>query len=241
MGGVGFYRKMDLTLAEAVLIYSQLDLLFEPGTKWQYSNPGIAALGRIVEVLSGQRFEEFLAARVFAPLGMKDTFVFPPAEKYARIADVLSVQPNAKPTGMGELVFRKGAKYSMPEGGLYSTATDLLAFYQMHLNGGTLNGKRLLSRASVETMTKWQNTGMTPAAHNPGQGYGLSWAVVKEPLGELVLTPSGTYGHGGAFGTLGMVDPKNNAVFVLLVQRTGVPADTGRSAFLEIAEAALSA
>ena len=80
----------------------------------------------------------------------------------------------------------------------------------------------------------------TPAAHTSGQGYGLSWAVVKEPLGELMLTPTGAYGHGGAFGTLGMVDPKNNAVLVFLIQRTGAPADTGRNAFVEIAEAALS-
>lgn len=90
-------------------------------------------------------------------------------------------------------------------------------------------------------MTKWHNTGMTPAAHTAGQGYGLSWAVVKEPLGELLLTPNGSYGHGGAFGTLGMVDPKNNAILVFLIQRSGVPADTGRNAFVEIAEAALSA
>jgi CubicO group peptidase (beta-lactamase class C family) len=93
----------------------------------------------------------------------------------------------------------------------------------------------------VDAMAKWHNTGMTPVAHTPGQGYGLSWAVVKEPLGELLLTPTGSYGHGGAFGTLGMVDPKNHAVLIFLIQRTGSAADTGRSAFLEIAEAALSA
>jgi len=241
MDGMGFYSKLNLTLAEAVLIYSQLNLLFEPGSKWQYSNPGIAALGRIVEVLSGRTFEDFLASRIFSPLGMTDSFLFPPADKFARIADVLNAAPNAKPTGLGDRVFRKGAKYSMPEGGLYSTAADLLAFYQLHLNGGTYNGKRLLSRPSVDAMTKWHNTGMTPAAHTPGQGYGLSWAVVKEPLGELLLTPTGSYGHGGAFGTLGMVDPKNNAVLIFLIQRTGSAADTGRSAFLGIAEVALSA
>lgn len=129
MGGVGFYSRMNLTLAEAVLLYSQLNLIFEPGAKWQYSNPGIAALGRIVEVLSDQSFEDFLAVRIFSPLGLKDTFLFPPADKHARIADVLMAPPNTKPTGAGDRVFRKDAKYSMPEGGLYSTSADLLAFY----------------------------------------------------------------------------------------------------------------
>lgn len=241
IGGNDFYQKLDRSLAEAVLLYSQLNLLFEPGAQWQYSNPGIAALGRIVEVLSGQSFEEFLAARIFTPLGMKDTFAFPPADKHSRIADVLMAPPGVEPASAGDRILRKGARYSMPEGGLYSTAADLLAFYQLHLNGGVYNGKRLLSRASVDAMTKWHNLGMTPAAHTPGQGYGLSWAVVKEPLGELLLLPTGSYGHGGAFGTLGMIDPKNNAVLVFLVQRFGMPADTGRSAFVEIAEAALTA
>jgi len=235
-----FYSHMKLTLAEAVLQWSQSRLLFEPGTKWQYSNPGIAALGRIVEVISGQKYEDFLAERIFAPLGMTDSFFFPPAAKHARIADVMVGMPSGKPVGMGDRIFRKGAKYSMPEGGLYSTATDLLAFYQMNLNRGTYNGKRLLAPASVDVMTKWHNLGMTPAAHGAGQGYGLSWAVVKEPLGELMLTPAGCYGHGGAFGTLGMVDPKNNAVLVYLIQRTGPGPDTGRNAFVEVAGAAVS-
>lgn len=124
--GGAFYSKMNLTLAEAVLQWSQSNLLFEPGTKWQYSNPGIAALGRIVEVTSGQKYEDFLAERIFTPLGMTDSFFFPPAAKHARIADVMVGMPNAKPVGMGDRIFRKGSKYPMPEGGLYSTATDLL-------------------------------------------------------------------------------------------------------------------
>jgi CubicO group peptidase (beta-lactamase class C family) len=240
--GVSFLTgSASRTLADVVLACSQMPLLFEPGTKWQYSNPGIATLGRIVELRSGMPYEKFLEDRLFTPLGMPDTFFFPPESKHARIADVQVEGPAAANwTDPAYWKFRRGWKYPMPEGGLFSTAADLANFYQMFLNGGVFNGKRYLSKASVEVMTKWHNPGMTPAAHSPGQGYGLSWAVVKEPLGELLLNAQGAYAHGGAFGTLGMVDPKRQAVYVFLVQRIGGSADTGRAAFLEIANAALT-
>ncbi len=234
---------MDRTLADACLIYSQQPLEFEPGSRWKYSNTGIAVLGRIVEVQSGMPFEKFLETRIFQPLGMPDSHIFLPASKHARLAPVY-VQKNSKLVKAGAnilagdpLQFRKDAKYSGPEHAMYSTAADLAQFYQMMLNQGTLNGKRLLSPASVETMTAL-HTGDLKAGHNPGTGFGLTWEVTKENLGTLTGQSIGTFGHGGAFGTYGWVDPKKQLVGVFLVQLEG-DVKPSRDAFVGMANSAV--
>ena len=235
--------RMDRTLAEACLIYSQQPLLFEPGTRWMYSNTGIAVLGRIIEVRSGMSFEKFLETRIFQPLGMTDTHVFLPAEKRARLAPVYTVKDGrlvkAGPDILGgdPLKFREGAKYSGPEHSLYSTAWDLAQFYQMMLNGGQWNGKRLLSPASVAMMTQ-VHTGNLTAGHNPGTGFGLTWEVTKDPAGTLTGQSIGTFGHGGAFGTYGWVDPQKQLVGVYLMQLAGRPQPM-RDAFVTMANAAV--
>jgi len=235
--------RMDRTLAEACLIYSQQPLLFEPGTRWMHSNTGIAVLGRIIEVRSGMSFEKFLETRIFQPLGMTDTHVFLPAEKRARLAPVYTVKDGrlvkAGPDILGgdPLKFREGAKYSGPEHSLYSTAWDLAQFYQMMLNGGQWNGKRLLSSASVAMMTQ-VHTGNLTAGHNPGTGFGLTWEVTKDPAGTLTGQSIGTFGHGGAFGTYGWVDPQKQLVGVYLMQLAGRPQPM-RDAFVTMANAAV--
>jgi CubicO group peptidase (beta-lactamase class C family) len=235
------YFQLDRTLAEAVIAYSQTPLEFEPGTRWLYSNPGIATLGRIVEVVSGMPFETFLQARIFDPLGMKDTFLFPPDDKKSRIAMVYQLR-DGKLEPAGDRVlggapgrYREGAKYSGPEFAAYSTATDLAAFYEMVRTGGVHNGKRLLSKAAVDLMTSLQ-TGDLKAGHMPGTGFGLAWEVVKEPLGESNYLSAGTAGHGGAFGTHGWIDKQKELVGVYLVQ--GGPVD-GKYAFMRLAGAAV--
>ncbi|MSV28216.1 MAG: class A beta-lactamase-related serine hydrolase [Bryobacterales bacterium] len=234
---------MGMPLSQVVAMGAQQPLDFEPGTKWQYSNIGIATAARIVEVLADQPFEQFLASRIFQPLGMKDSYIFPPAEKHDRIASCYTLE-NGKLKEMGEdtlgggpLKYRKGAKYSLPEGGMYSTAADLAAFYQMMLNGGTYNGKRLLSKSTIQVMTAL-HTGDLKAA-TPGVGYGLSWALVRDPMGSLSLPLAsvGTYGHGGAFGTYGWVDPKKDLLGVFLVQRPG--ASDERNALMAIGGSAI--
>ena len=225
-GASDLLSRMHLSLAEAVALYSQQALDFEPGTRWQYSNPGIATLGRIVEVISGRPFEKFLEERILQPLGMKDSFIFPPADKLDRIAMVYDLKDGKLKKSGAEILagdpalFRKGARYSGPEYALCSTATDLFAFYQMMLNGGTYNGRRLLSRAAVEVMTALHTGTIDPAGHSPGKGYGLAWTVVKDPIGTLQLQSEGTYGHGGAFGTEGWIDPQKDLVGVFLIQRS---------------------
>jgi CubicO group peptidase (beta-lactamase class C family) len=230
--------KLDRSLADAVLAYSQQPLEFEPGKKWSYSNPGIATLGRIIEVISGMPFEKFLEVRIFQPLGMKDSFIFPPEDKKSRIALVYKLEGGKlKAAGMETLagdpwIYRKGAKYSMPEGGLYSTASDLAVLYQAMLNGGTYKGFRLLSKASVESMTTL-HTSETMAS------YGLGWAVLKGPGSQLTLTSPGSYGHGGAFGTYGWIDPKKDLVGVFLIQRFGGGTSEEQTAFQIIANSAV--
>ncbi len=234
---------MDRTLADACLIYSQQPLLFEPGTRWMYSNTGIAVLGRIVEVRSGISFEKFLETRIFQPLGMTDTHVFLPAGKRGRLAPVYTVKDGrlvkagADILGGDPLKFREGARYSGPEHSLYSTAWDLAQFYQMMLNGGVHNGRRLLSPASVQAMTQL-HTGDLAAGHNPGTGFGLTWEITKAAEGTLTGLSIGTFGHGGAFGTYGWVDPRKKLAGVYLMQLVGRPQPM-RDAFLTMANAAV--
>ncbi len=236
MGEIGFYRNMNKTLADAVSIYSQQPLEFEPGSRWMYSNPGIAVLGRIIEVVSDTPFERFLEERIFRPLGMKDSFLFPPAEKRDRIAAVYEVE-KGKLKGLGEVIYRKGARYSMPEGGLYATASDMAAFYQMMLNGGALAGKRILSRAAVGTMT----ASHTADVQRGGTAFGLTWAVTQGPGGTLSLLSIGTFGHGGAFGTYGWIDSRKDLVGVFMIQvMGGGEAGAVQSAFVTLANAAVT-
>jgi CubicO group peptidase (beta-lactamase class C family) len=231
LGGVRFYYDMNRTLAEAVVFFSQMPLEFTPGSKWSYSNPGIATLGRIIEVVSGQPYETFLTRRVFEPLGMKDSFFFPPEDKKARIAAVYEKR-DGKLQSMGERIYRKGAKYPMPEGGLYSTAQDMAAFYQMMLNGGSYQGKRILTRFSTQVMTMLHSEGT-------GANWGLGWQVARGASSTLNLSSEGAYGHGGAFGTYGWVDPAKDLVGVFMVQNFGFPDGGARAVFIGMANAAV--
>ncbi|MGH9659463.1 MAG: serine hydrolase domain-containing protein, partial [Bryobacteraceae bacterium] len=244
-GARELYQKMHLTLAEAVSLASQQPLEFEPGTKWQYSNPGIATLGRIIEVAADQPFEKFIEERIFKPLGMKDSFFFPPADKIDRIAMVYTRQDGklkragADILGGDPALYRKGARFSAPEFGMYSTAADLNALYTMMRNGGTSGTARLLSPAAVEVMTQVHTGAIEPAGHSPGMAYGLAWTVVRDPMGVLQYQSKGTYGHGGAFGTQGWVDPVKDVVGVFLIQRSGGGDSSESNAFKTMIGASL--
>ncbi|MDX1981047.1 MAG: serine hydrolase domain-containing protein [Bryobacteraceae bacterium] len=238
--GIGeLLQTMDRPLEEAVALYAQQPLEFEPGSEWKYSNPGLATLGRLVEVASGMPFEKFLEARIFRPLGMKDSFIFPPADKIDRIAIVHQARNGKLETAPATILagdprrYRKGAVYSGPEYGMYSTASDLFAFYECLRTGG----KPLLSKAAVEVMTSL-HTGNIRAGHLPGTGFGLTWEVTKEAMGTLGLMSIGSFGHGGAFGTHGWVDPKKEMVGVFLVQHVG--ATNAKAVFMGMAGAAVS-
>lgn len=238
-------QRMDLTLAQAVGIYSQQPLEFEPGTRWQYSSPGIGVLGRIIEVASGESYENFMAERLFRPLEMKDSFFFPPAAKQGRIAMVYRKEGGKLVPAGGDILggdparFRKGARYPAPEWGLYSTAQDLAAAYQMMLNGGTYQGRRYLSRATVELMTQLETGDIPNSGWIGGGGYGLTWEVVKSFPGTLLLLSPASYGHGGAFGTQGWIDPVKDMIRIMLVQRSDGGTDEMKAAFMTMAGSAI--
>lgn len=229
------YQKMDRTLAEAVTAYATYPLSFEPGTKWQYSNPGIATLGRIIEVVSGQPYEKFIESRILAPLQMKDSFFFPTADKISRIAMVYKLvnlpfllssydrleRSGAEILGGDPALYRKGAKYPAPEFGMFSTATDLWHFYEMMRNHGTWNDVRILSPASVEVMTMLHTGSIEPSDWFLGGGYGLGFDVMKDARGTLNLMSIGSYGHGGVLSTHAWVDPKKDLVGIFLISRSG--------------------
>jgi CubicO group peptidase (beta-lactamase class C family) len=235
---------MGVTLEEAVKAVAKRPLLFQPGERWSYSNPGIATLGRIIEVVSGKSYEDFLKERLFVPLRMTDTFLFPPGEKTGRIALVyerkdgrLSRAP-ASTLGGDPTKYRAGAKFPAPDFGLYSTAADLSRLYQMLLDRGTYEGRRYLSPASVELMTA-VHTGTLRAGWKPGSGFGLTLEVVRDPMGSLGYYSVGTFGHGGAFGTEGWIDPARRLVTILLLQRSSGGDADERNALQALAVSAL--
>src|SRR5262249_4468400 len=128
-----------------------------------------------------------------------------------------------------------------PAGGLYSTAGDLARLYQMMLRRGTAGDKRILSEAGVATMTRLQ-TGELKAGFTDGMGFGFGWAVVRKPTGVTEMLAPGSYGHGGAFGTQGWIDPHKDLFVILLIQRVGLSnadASEMRREFQRIAFAAL--
>ena len=237
------YTKLDHTLAESVDLFAKAPLDFEPGSKWQYSNTGLATLGRLVEVVSGQPYEEFVAARILRPLGMKDSFYFPPADKTSRIAVVYRKVNGKLERSPGTILggdstkFRPGARYPAPEFGLFSTASDIFAFYQMMLNHGVYNGKRYLSQASIDLMSA-SHTVDLKAGHMPATAFGLTFELVRDPIGTLTLHSPGTFGHGGAFGTYSWVDRPKDLVGVFMVQSTSNATDV-RDSFIQMAGSAI--
>ncbi len=239
-------QMMNVPLADVVRQLAKQPLLFQPGTKWSYSSPGIEILGRIIEVCSGQKYEEFIADRILKPLGMKNSFFFPPADKVERIAMVYArpgeqlVRAPATILGGDPSKHREGAVFPAPGWGMYSTAEDLLRLYRMMLNQGVFEGRRYLSPFSVHLMTEVHTGSIHPVGWMQGSGYGLAWEVVDSPLGELDGHSIGTYGHGGAFGTQGWIDPKNNLISILLIQRSDGGTDGLHRVFLNMAEATVT-
>tara|TARA_A100001037_G_scaffold75026_1_gene67242 strand:+ start:885 stop:2069 length:1185 start_codon:yes stop_codon:yes gene_type:complete len=217
--------RNDSTLAELAMAYSKSPLNFEPGTRWQYSNPGINTLGRIVEIVSGERFEIFLQKRILDPCGMKDTTFWPDEAQAKRLAKTYrAIDGELEEAGIyftkGKLVDRSRTPY--PAGGLFSTAVDMMRFYQMMLHGGVANGQRVLKKKSVKELTRTQ-TGDIKTGFVTGMSWGLGFQVVKEPQGVTAMVSPGTYGHGGAYATNSWADPKTGLIYILMIQRAGFP------------------
>ncbi len=224
--GLGEYpvTSPHWSLAEMTAIIAREPLRFPPGSKWSYSTAGIDALGRVIEVVSGVPFAEYMQRRIFDPLGMKDTtFWLSPAQE-KRWAH--SYRPGATEGKLEEATIdymyggavTDRARPALGGAGLFSTAADVAKFYQMLLNGGVANGRTILQPATIAEMTRNQ-TGTLKA--RPGMPWGIGFCVIEDPTqmeANVHLSP-GTFGHGGAFGTASWADPKTGLIYIFMIQR----------------------
>jgi CubicO group peptidase (beta-lactamase class C family) len=240
------------TLADLVPLWLAAPMKYEPGAKWQYTQSGINAAARIVEVVSGQTFPAFLHTRLFGPLGLTHTTHYPTA---AQLPLVATPYAKNKTTGALDAVVATppapGTRPPTGNAGLYSSARDYARFCQMLLNGGSLDGHRYLSPAALKFLTTPQ-TGDLPTGffqndtygqRGANYGWGLATCILKTPHeGVPAMLSPGTYGHGGAWGTQAWIDPVRGVAYVLMVQRTNFPnsdASDVRKNFQQAAAAAL--
>jgi CubicO group peptidase (beta-lactamase class C family) len=210
-------RRPGETLASYIPRLGAIPLDFQPGTRWSYSpSAGFDTLGRIVEIASGQSFDQFLRQQIFDPLGMKHIFFHPPEEGLPRIASTYHRDGGAL-TKVDQQARLANTTYYSGAGGLMTDAEDYLQFGQMLLNGGQLNGKRLLSPKTVELMSAVHAADTLPGRPK-GRGFGLSVQVVNDAVAAGYRVSDGSYGWDGAFGTHFWVDPKEKIVGILMVQ-----------------------
>jgi CubicO group peptidase (beta-lactamase class C family) len=203
------------TLADYIPRLGKVPLEFQPGSRWAYSAAaGFDVLSRVVEVASGMPIDRFVKQRIFDPLEMKDTTYVLPAgnprlvKLYTRTADGL--RPAQYPNFVNGVYFSGG-------GGLFSTPADYAQFAMMLVNGGELNGKRLLSPRLVELMGSVFAPDTLPGRQR-GESYGLSVRVVNDPVARNSFLTAGTFGWSGAFGTQFWVDRKEKLIAVVMTQ-----------------------
>ena len=231
-------------LADLIPSYLRKPMQFEPGSKWQYCQSGINTLGRIVEVASGMPFEQFLEKRLFRPLKMKDTTFYLSLAQMPRLVTPAKREADGHLTA-APLAFLQGKaatdrdRVPAANGGLFSTAADYARFARMILNGGTLDGKTYLKPESVKLMTTVQS-GELKTGFTPGNGWGLTWCVVREPQGITAMLGPGSHGHGGAYGTQAWLDPVRGVALILMVQRANFPNSDDSKVRLAFQQAALS-
>jgi CubicO group peptidase (beta-lactamase class C family) len=229
------YNKANLfdqnqTNAELVTKLSQLPLQYHPGTTWDYSM-STDILARIVEITSGVDFDAFIADRITKPLNLTDTAYWAEgAERQARIAE-LQIDPatGKRPPFIPDMTKKK--KWVPGAMGLVSTAHDYARFCLMFLNGGTLDGVRLVSRKTIEHMTSnhippgykyaspIQNQILWPSpSMETGQGFGLGFAINCEPERSPLPGSKGVYYWAGVYGTNFFVDPKEQLIAIMMNQ-----------------------
>lgn len=229
----GLDRLHECNLQQLVERLGKIPLLYQPGSKWHYS---IAAdvLGRLIEVASGQAFDQFLAERIFQPLGMADTGFYVPPEKIERLAGMYGPKPagglqiiDTPEGGTGHISktsFIKRPKFLSAGGGLVSTASDFAQFCLMLACKGTLSGKRLLSAESVELMTRNHlPDNLIPLDKKPddrygGLGFGLGVSVRVHRTDWVPVSQIGEYGWIGGTSTEFWISPRDELVSITLAQ-----------------------
>ena len=202
----------------------EIPLKHQPGTRWEYS-VAVDVQGYLVEVLSGQSLGEFMEDRIFRPLGMVDTHFYAPPEKRDRFAQMYGYDENGELTP-GEMF--PGTDYTAyPDfeaggSGLVSTASDYMRFSQMLINGGELDGTRILAPLTVSLMSRDQSPeGVKISVFGRGgTSFGLDFSVITDPV-EAESYSKGEYSWGGAAGTWFWIDPIEDIVFVGMIQAAG--------------------
>ena len=242
------------TLADLVPLWLAAPMQYEPGAQWKYTQSGMNAGARIVEVVSGMTFDAFVQRRIADPLGMKSTTFYPSDEQRRRLATAYAKN---KQTGALEPVAPRGDfgprdRPPQGNGGLYSTALDYARVCQMLLNGGAYEGRRYLSAAAMSLLATPQ-TGDLPTGffqtdtygnRGTNYGWGITTSILRAPHdGVAAMLSHGTYGHGGAWGTQAWIDPVKGVAYILMVQRANFPnsdASDVRRSFQQAAADALA-
>ncbi|MYD98296.1 MAG: beta-lactamase family protein [Gammaproteobacteria bacterium] len=206
------------TLASYVPTLGEVPLDFQPGTRRAYSGTtGLDVVARIIEIVSGTPFDEFVQTRILDPLEMNDThYNLPPSKASRRVA----IEGRDMSGWFGETTYFSGSV------GLSSTARDYLHFQQMLANGGELFGRRLLSPRTVTMMTS-NHIAHLPVAGNkggPGRGFGYAVGVILDPVAANSRRSAGAFGAGGAFGTVSWSDPAEEIAGVIMLQQPYGPA-----------------
>jgi CubicO group peptidase (beta-lactamase class C family) len=220
-----FHR--DRTLAEVVSELAKLPLAHQPGEVWNYGH-SVDVLARVVEVVSGQPFDQFLEARLFKPLGMIDTSFYVPEAKLSRLVDPPADNWIGPPDSVLADVTTPTKLFS-GGGGLVSTAADYLRFCQMLLNGGELDGVRILSPATVQRMTmnalppdiRFAGYGSGIVGPLGGSAWGLGFALRSDAAWSMVPGSVGSFNWMGASGTYFWVDPTEQLVVVQMIHVSG--------------------
>lgn len=242
-GIIDLVTTENYTIEENVKKLAKLPLHHNPGEAWTYSL-GLDVLGYLIEIVSGMKFDRFLRTRIFDPLGMNDTWFFLPGGKTDRLVDVLHKKDGGwkkYPVTFYDPDYpRTGAKtFFSGGGGLSSTARDYAAFLQMYLNGGELNGVRILSRTTVDVIMA--NQLADPVLFGgEDSDQGLAFAVVtSKGQAKGGAGSEGTFRWGGYFNTTYWADPEENMIGILLKQTRGEVSDPSDWMFRQLVGAAI--
>lgn len=215
-----YFADRDEPVAATVERMAALPAEAQPGEEWVYGY-GTDILGAVVERASGRPLDEFLKARIFAPLGMDDTHFYLPPSKRERLAAVYAATPDGIERAPDDGSAAQGAYVDGPRrsfsggAGLLSTVEDYARFLQMLLNGGELDGRRILGRKSVELMTVDH---LGEVTFSEGEGFGLGFYVVEDTGARGVPGSVGEFGWGGAYHSSYWVDPAEELVVVYMTQ-----------------------
>lgn len=215
---LGAQRKSTDVLADYIARLAKLPLNFQPGTAWEYG-PGTDVVGRLVEVVSGMTLDQFFRKRILDPLGMADTQFYLPDNQIARLTTAYQKKDGKLEALTAPGPAARNGRYYSGGGGLAGSIEDYYRFTQMLLNGGQLNGTRLVGRKTMDLMTA-NHIGRLPMWQDSLRGYrfGLGFRVMADPGEAAKLVSVGSYGWGGAYGTYFWVDPKEDMIGIMMVQ-----------------------